>query len=89
VADRGRSPNNGAICEPLPAFITADRPSRYEAAQAGFVYSSGRKTDVDTYGGTGDDRASTFVLAQREERNTEDEQANMYVLPARADKSKL
>ena len=51
------SPNNDLIVEPLPEFVSEERPSRYEASVSGFVYSSGRKEDVDTYGGTGDDRA--------------------------------
>lgn len=80
------SPNNDAICGPLPQFISAERPSQYEASAAGFVYSSGKTENVDTYGGKGDGRADTFVLAQREEGDTEDERANTYVLPTRGGK---
>ena len=61
----------------------------YEASVSGFVYSSGRKEDVDTYGGTGDDRADTFALPQREEGDTEDARANTFALPRRDKTSKL
>eukprot|EP01046_Picozoa_sp_COSAG06_P027158 COSAG06_NODE_2379_length_6982_cov_7.713035_6_plen_87_part_00 len=77
------------VCEPLPEFVTAERPSQYEASVSGFVYSSGKKGNVSTYGGTEDNRADTFELPQREEGDTEDARANTFVLPGRASKSKL
>ena len=83
------SPNNDLIVEPLPEFVSEERPSRYEASVSGFVYSSGRKEDVDTYGGTGDDRADTFALPQREAGDTEDARANTFALPRRDKTSKL
>ena len=83
------SPNNDLIVEPLPEFVSEERPSRYEASVSGFVYSSGRKEDVDTYGGTGDERADTFALPQREAGDTEDARANTFALPRRDKTSKL